>query len=72
MVAGKGAVLITTYEEEAPEVAEPLVRMFELSFDYLGLRFIDRLVVPGAGPKGAVLEMPGVLERAFENGRSLG
>jgi multimeric flavodoxin WrbA len=70
-VEGKAAILVTAYEEEGPEAAEPLVKMFELCFRYLGLRFIDRLVVDGLGPKGAVLAKPAALERAAEIGRGL-
>ena len=72
LIKGKDAILVTAYEEDRPEAAEPLVRMFELSFDYLGLRFIDRRIVSGVGPKGAVLQKPEALTRAYEIGRALG
>ena len=71
LIEGKLATLITAYEEEGPTAAEPLVRMFELSFDYLGLKFADRLIVDGVGPKGAVLEKPASLAAAYEMGRRL-
>jgi multimeric flavodoxin WrbA len=70
-IEGKSAILVSAYEEEGPEAAEPLVKMFELSFRYLGIRFIDRLIVEGVGPKGAVLSKPAELERAAAIGRSL-
>jgi len=71
LIKGKDAVLVTAYEEEGPEAAEPLIRMFELSFRYLGMRFIDRLVVDGTGPKGAVPANSRALERAAEIGRAI-
>lgn len=71
LIEGKGAILVTAYEEEGPTAADPLVRMFELSFDYLGLRFVDRIVVDGVGPKGAVLGKAEALERAYNVGRRL-
>ncbi len=71
MVDGKGAILVTAYEEQGPAAAEPLIRMFEMSFDYLGVRLLDRLVVDGVGPKGAVLNKPEALARAFEIGKGL-
>jgi multimeric flavodoxin WrbA len=71
MVEGKAALVVTAYEEEGPEAVEPLLRMFELGFRYLGLRFIDRLVVDGTGPKGSILSKPEALERAAAIGRSL-
>ena len=71
LIEGKGAILVSTYEEDGVTAAEPLIRMFELSFEYLGLEFIEKLVVGGLGPKGAILKKPDVLERAYEVGRSL-
>ncbi len=72
LIEGKDAVVAVAYEEEGPTAAEPLLRMFELSFDYLGLRFIDRVVVDGVGPKGAILNKPDAVEGAVQVGRSLG
>jgi multimeric flavodoxin WrbA len=71
LIDGKRAVLVTAYEEEGPTAAEPLVRMFELSFDYLGLTLVDKLIVDGVGPKGAVLNKPDVLQQAYRIGMSL-
>lgn len=71
MIDGKQAILVTAYEEEGPAAAEPLVRMFELSFSYLGLDFADLLIVDGVGPRGAVLEKPEALLKAEEIGRRL-
>jgi multimeric flavodoxin WrbA len=72
MIEGKAAILAIAYEEEGPAAAEPLIKMFELSFDYLKVRLIGQAVVDGVGPKGAVLEKPEALAQAFEIGRSLG
>lgn len=71
LIEGKDAILVTAYEEEGPTAAEPMLRMFDLSFEYLGVNLIDRLVVDGVGPKGAVLDRPDALDRAFEIGRML-
>jgi multimeric flavodoxin WrbA len=71
LIEGKGAILAVAYEEQGPTAAEPLVRMFELSFDYVGLRFLDRIVVDGVGAKGAILQKPEALERAYQIGRGL-
>jgi multimeric flavodoxin WrbA len=71
LIEGKGALVAVAYEEETPGAAEPLLRMFELSFDYLGLRFLDRIVIGGVGPKGAILQKPDALERAHQIGRAL-
>jgi multimeric flavodoxin WrbA len=71
VIEGKAAILAIAYEEEGPTAAEPLIKMFELSFDYLKVRLIDRVVVDGVGPRGAVLNKPEALARAFEIGGRL-
>jgi multimeric flavodoxin WrbA len=71
MIEGKGAALVIAYEEEGPKAVEPMLRMFELSFEYLGLKLIASVVVDGVGRKGAVLQKPDALDQAYELGRSL-
>jgi len=71
LIEGKRAILVTAYEEEGPAAAEPMIRMFEMSFDYLGMQFTDRIVVDGVGPRGAILNKPEVLTRAYEIGFNL-
>ncbi len=71
LIAGKAAVLVTAYEEEGPTAAEPLLRMFELSCEYLQLSRLDCVIVDGVGPRGAVREKPEELARAYEVGREL-
>ncbi len=72
LIAGKGAVLVTAYEEEGPEAVAPLLRLFELSCNYLEVQLLDRVVVAGVGPRGAVREKPEALASAYEVGRRLG
>lgn len=71
LIEGTAAAVVVAYEEEGPAAAEPLLRMFEMSFAYLGMPFVERLVVDGVGPKGAVLERPEALAAAHEMGRRL-
>jgi len=72
LIEGKPAILVTAYEEEGPTAAEPLIRMFELSFDWLGLQFTERVIIDNCGPKGAILEKPEALTNAYEVGIALG
>ena len=71
LVKGKAAVLVSAWEEKGMEAADPMVKMFELGFRYLEVRFMQRLLVDGVGPKGAVHEKLDELERARALGRSL-
>jgi multimeric flavodoxin WrbA len=71
MIEGKTAITAIAYEEEGPSAAGPLVKMFEMSFDYLKVRLVDQIIVDGVGPKGAILNKPEALDRAYQIGRSL-
>jgi multimeric flavodoxin WrbA len=71
LVDGKRAVLIAAWEEAGMAAAAPMVQSFEMSFGYLGLRFDDRLLVDGVGPKGAIAGKPEALDRARTMGRAL-
>lgn len=71
LITGKGAILVTAYEEEGPEPVEPLLQMFKLSLNYLNLKYLGKVVVDGVGSKGAVLNKPQELEHAYQIGRNL-
>lgn len=71
LVRGKAAALVSAWEERGIEAAEPLIRMFELSFRYLELRFVERLLVDEAASRDAVARRPDVLARAREVGAAL-
>jgi multimeric flavodoxin WrbA len=71
LVRGKAAGLVAAWEEKGNEAAEPMVKLFELGFRYLELRHAGSFLVDGAGPKGAVQGMTGVLDRARAFGAAL-
>lgn len=71
LIQGKRVILVSTYEEEGPAAAEPMIKMFELSLDWLGLRFTDRIVVDGVGPRDAIHSKPDALAQAYQIGASL-
>jgi len=62
-VRGKKGIIVIPYEEESPETVEPLEKMFEMSLNYMEMRLVHKLIVPGAGEKGAVREMPGIMKK---------
>ncbi len=72
LLAGKSALVAIAYEEEGPDAVEPLLRMFELSFAYLGLLWAGSVIADGVGPAVAILAKPEVLEEAYRLGMSLG
>jgi multimeric flavodoxin WrbA len=71
LVKGKAALLVSAWEEKGMKAVEPLVRLFELGFEYLELRFEGSLLFDELGPKDAVVDRPGALESARALGRSL-
>jgi multimeric flavodoxin WrbA len=66
---GKKYALVSPSEEGA-DACRPLVDMFNMSFDYLKMRFIGTLLAK-AYEKGEILGSPEALEKAFEFGISL-
>jgi hypothetical protein len=71
-VRGKRAVIAVPYEEEGPETAELLLAFFfEKSPAHLEMDLVGRVLAPGVGPRGAILEQEEVLAQAHDLGRGL-
>jgi multimeric flavodoxin WrbA len=66
---GKRAVLIVPSEEGA-NACQHLVGMFELSFEYLQVPIVSK-ILPKASEKGEVKKQPKILDEAFALGKSL-
>jgi multimeric flavodoxin WrbA len=64
---GKKAVLVVPSEEGA-EACNLVVGMFELSFKYLGIELVGKLL-PKASEKAEVKSQPQVLNEAFDLGK---
>jgi multimeric flavodoxin WrbA len=70
-IRGKMAILVVPFEEEKVETAESLIKMFEKSFDYLEMKLIEKIIVPGVGDKGEVLKKQDILNSCYELGKNL-
>jgi len=70
-IRGKSAVIAVPYEEDDPETAKPLEMLFEKSFQYLEMKLVGRIIVPGVGAKRDVLKKKDRLDEAYELGRRL-
>ncbi len=70
-IRGKKVAAVIPYEETGPDTVAPLVKMFELSFDYLELVFAGNVIAPGIGKKGEIRNWPDILERCRALGRKL-
>ncbi|MGA2380003.1 MAG: flavodoxin family protein [Spirochaetia bacterium] len=71
LVKGKAALLVSAWEEQGMKAVEPMVRLFELGFEHLELRFEGSLLLDELGPKEAAMDRPGAQESARALGRSL-
>jgi multimeric flavodoxin WrbA len=65
----KGIVVVPS--EEGPECCGPLMEMFQMSFDYLGLEMAGSILAK-AYERGEIEKNPKDLTRAFDLGASLG
>jgi multimeric flavodoxin WrbA len=64
----KGAIVVPS--EEGPGCCGPLMEMFRMSFDYLGMEMAGSILAK-AYERGEIKESPGELKRAYELGKSL-
>jgi multimeric flavodoxin WrbA len=70
-VRGKRAVVAVPFEEETPETARLLLAFFEKCFEYLEMRLIGHIAVPGVSEKGDVLAKQDSLAEAHALGAKL-
>jgi len=70
-IRGKPAVLAIPFEEEDPQAAALLKAFFEKSLQYLQMRLIGHIVVPGVTRKGEIVEKADRLKEAYDLGRRL-
>ena len=70
-IKDKEAVLVVAFEEDNVETAEPLINMFEKSFEYLEMTLIAKILAPGVGERGDVLTKLEILESCDTLGKKL-
>jgi multimeric flavodoxin WrbA len=70
-IRGKMAILVVPFEEENVETAESLIKMFEKSFEYLEMKLIEKIIVPGVGKRGEVLKKQDILNSCYDFGKYL-
>ena len=68
-LSGKKGIIVVP-SEEGPECCGPLMQMFQMSFDYLGMQMAGSILVK-AYERGEVKENPEDLSKAFNLGASL-
>ena len=71
-IRGKSAMIAIPFEEEDLETARPVVEFFEKCLDYLQMKLVGKIIVPGVSRKGEIRRKPERLHEAYELGQSLG
>lgn len=62
--------VVVAPSEEGPDACGPLIEMFQMSFEYLGMEFVGK-ILPKAYERGEIKENQGELDRAYEFGSKL-
>jgi multimeric flavodoxin WrbA len=70
-IKGKSAVIAVPFEEETCETAKPVIEFFEKSLEYLELKLVGKILVPGVSDRGDVLQKSEILKQANELGQNL-
>ena len=70
-IRGKSAVIAVPFEEDNPLTAALVVAFFEKCFEYLEMKLVGKVIAPGVGFKGEILEKKDRMDEAFSLGRRL-
>ena len=70
-VRGTYAALAVPFEEDDPETASLIVDFFQRSLNYLEMKIVGQVVVPGVTLKGEVRKKDAFLSDAFDIGKRL-
>ena len=70
-ITGKSAVIAIPFEDDQPEAASLLVTFFQKCFDYLEMKLVGQILVPGVTEKGEIRRRTDSLEQAYQLGTRL-
>jgi len=70
-IKSKSAVLAIPFQETDPETVAPLLTFFQKSLEYLQMKLVAKIIVPGVTEKGEILKKADRLQEARAVGRGL-
>ena len=70
-IRGMSAVIAVPFEEENLETARPVIEFFQKCLEYLQVKLLGEIIVPGVSDKGEIRQKPERLQEAYELGRRL-
>lgn len=68
-LAGKKGIVVIP-SEEGPSICEPTIKMFEMSFQYLGIQMLGSFLT-SAYEKGEIAQNKTEMDRAYDFGKNL-
>jgi multimeric flavodoxin WrbA len=70
-IRNKSAVIVVPFEEEDPRTADLLMRFFKKSLQYLEIKLVGKILVPGVSRRGDIIKKADRLEEAYTLGKRL-
>ncbi len=70
-IKNKSAVIAVPFEDKSMETVAPLIEFFTKCFEYLQLRFINKIIVPGVTARGEISNNKEYMEEAYSLGKGL-
>ena len=70
-IRGKSAVIAVPFEDENIETASLLIQTFKKCLEYLEMRLIGKIIVPGVTEKGEIAEKEKYMKEAYELGMKI-
>ena len=70
-IRNKVAVIAVPFEDTTHETAELVVDFFARSFEYLEMRMVDKILVPGVTKRGEVRKLNQIMNRCYKLGQRL-
>lgn len=70
-IKGKAAVIAVPFEDRSYATSDLVVKFFDKSCDYLEMRFIDKILVPGVTKRGEVRNLKRVMDKCYKLGQRL-
>ncbi len=70
-IKNKSAVIVVPFEDKDMDTVRPVIEFFSRCFEYLQLRFIKKIIVPGVTVKGEILNKKEYMDEAYDLGTVL-
>ena len=70
-IRSKAVVIAVPFEENKYETSDLVVQFFEKSLDYLEMRLVDKILVPGVTKRGEVKNRKRVMNKCYRLGQKL-